>query len=306
MKIGKLLAATFAFIATGLACQADMLVRTNITRSIPAEIAFCARVELHTMRKVEQAANLIDAVQQQFGKQIEAIDEFSSLGLRDIECIWVNVAEKDKTLIVLEGPFQTEAILNSPVVTGSRRLVRPGTIIAIEIDDEKTGEPNLAVVINANVIALGPPYLVDAFVLNYVDGHSVRGANGQAVMKRLATSEAMILGALLQLPEEEIKQKPFLATLDHVLAEINIQSNVNITVSVAMQDDAKATALKDLISGFLGLGLASEIKLDYPEMKAAILDELQLSTDGKTVTLSSRIDLDLLRKLLRTRGLQLN
>jgi hypothetical protein len=116
----------------------------------------------------------------------------------------------------------------------------------------------------------------------------------------------MILVALMQFPDEQIQQKPFLATVVNAQVEINIHERVAATVRVAMQDEGKAAALKDLISGFVGLGLTSEIKLDYPDIKKTLFDGLKLGTEGKTVTLSSTMDVELLRKLLRTKGLELN
>jgi hypothetical protein len=45
--------------------------------------------------------------------------------------------------------------------------------------------------------------------------------------------------------------------------------------------------------------------VDYPDIKKAILDGLKLEHAGKTVTLSATMDLELLRKLLATKGLEL-
>jgi hypothetical protein len=306
MKSGALLIAAVLSISACVTCQADELVRRNIAQSIPAEVVFCARLDLNAARKAEQAESIVDAAKQHFKKQIDAIEEFSSLGIGDVGCIWVNVVKDKETLLVLEGRFNAEAILNSPVVTNSKRLVRPGTVIAIETEDEKTGEPSHAVVVNENVIALGLPQLVDAFVLNYVSGQSGWGENGQAVMKSLAASDAMLLVALARLPAEATQQKPFLAVVVNAQAELNVHERVTATARIAMQDEGKATALRDLISGFVGLGLTSEIKLDYPDIKKAIVDELKLGTEGKTVTLSSAMDTELLRKFLRAKGLELN
>ena len=306
MKPRALLIAAVVSIAVCISCRADELVIRNISQSIPAEVIFCARLDLNAARKAEQAESIVDATKQQFKKQIDAIGQFSSLDLRDIDCIWVSGVKDKETLVVLEGRLNTEAILNSPIVTNSKRLVRPGTIIAIEMKDEKTGEPSHAVVINESVVAFGLPQLVDNFVINYVSGRSGWSKNGLAVIGSLAASDAMLLVALMQVPENEIKQKPFLATVVHAQGEINIHEKVTATARIAMQDEEKATALKDLISGFVGLGLTSKIKTDYPDIKKAILDGLKLGNEGKTVTLSFAMDLELLRKLLRTKGLELN
>ena len=305
MKPRALLIATVVSIAALISCQADELGRRNIPQSIPAEVIFCARLDLNAAHKAEQAESIVDAAKQQFKKQIDAIAQFSSLDLRDVDCIWVSVVKDKETLVVLEGRFNTEAILNSPVVTNSKRLVRPGTIIAVETKDEKTGDPSHAVVINENVVAFGLPQLVDNFIINYISGRSGWDRNGLAVMASLAASDAMLLAALMQVPDKEIKQKPFLATVVSAQVEMNIHEKVTATARIAMQDEMKATALKDLISGFIGLGLASEIKMDS-DIKKAILDGLKLGNEAKTVTLSSTMDLELLRKLLRTKGLELN
>jgi hypothetical protein len=306
MKISAHRIAAVVSLAACITCQAAMPAHTNITQSIPAEVIFCARLDLNAARKSEQAERMVNAIQQQFGTQLDDVDEFSSLSLRDVDSLWVNVAEEEATLIVLEGRFKTEAILNSPVVTNSKRLVRPGTVIAVELPDEKTGMPNLAVVVNEQVIAFGPPHLVDPFIINLVGGQSDWGTNGKSILNRLAASEAVVLFALLQLPEKELTKQPFLSLLVNAQVEMNIQERVTVAARIALQDEAKATALRDLISGFLGLGLASEIKLDYPDIKAAILDGLKLGTEGSSVTLSSTLDLELLLKLLRTKGLVLN
>lgn len=293
-------------IAALFACEADELARRNITSSLPTEITFCARLDLNAARKSKQAESLVNAARQQFKLQIDAIGQFSSLDLHDVNCIWIGVVKDKEVLIVLEGFFNAEAILNSPIVTNSKRLVKPGTIIAIETKDEKTNEPSHAVLINATVIAFGLPQLVDHFVGNYVNGRSGWSKNSAAVMENLAVSDAMLLAALMQIPENEIKQKPFLASIVNAQVEMNIQEQVTATAKMAMRDEEKATALRDLISGFVNLGLTSEIKVGDPVTLKAILDGLKLGLEGKTVTLSSTIDLELLKKLLRATGLVLN
>lgn len=306
MKPRTLLIAAVVSIAVRISCQADELVRRNITQSIPAEIILCARIDLNAARKAEQAERIVDAAKHRFKKQIDDIGQFSSLDLHDVDCIWVGVVKDKEALVVLEGRFDTEAILNSPIVTSSKRLVRPGTVIATEMKDEKTGETSHAAVINENVLAFGLPQLVDNFITNYGRGISGWDKDGLAVMASLAASDAMFLVALMHVPDKEIEQKPFLATVVNARVEVSIQEKVTATAKIAMQDEGKATALKDLINGLVGLGLASEIKMGYPDIKKAILDGLKLGTEGKTITLSSTIDVELLRKVLRTKGLELN
>lgn len=306
MKTRALLVAAVVSVVACITCRADELVRRNISQSIPAEIVVCVRLDLDAARKAQQAESIVDAARQKFNQQIDAIGKAGSLDLQDVDCVWANVVKDKEALIVLEGRFNTEAILNSPLVTNSKRLVRPGTVIAIEMKDEKTGDPSHAVVINENVIAFGLPQLVDSFAANYVSGQSAWGRNGLAAMKSLAATNAMIVIAVMQVPAKEIEQKPFLASVVNAQVEMNVHERVSATARIAMQDEAKATALKDLISGFVGLGLASEIKLEYPDIKKAVLDGLKLGTEGKTVTVSSAMDVELLRKLLRAKGLALN
>jgi len=150
------------------------------------------------------------------------------------------------------------------------------------------------------------PHLVDRFVANYTNGKSGWDKNGLAVMERLSATNALLHVALMQIPVQEIRQKPFLAAVVNAQIEVGMPGRVTATARIAMQDEGKATALKDLISGLVGLDLTSEIKMDYPDIKKAILDGLKLGTDGRTVSLSSTMDVELLRKLLRTKGLQLN
>ena len=293
-------------LAASNSCQAGEGVRTNLAQSVPANVIFCARLDLNIARKEEQAQRILDAVEQRFKEQLAVIGQFSSLDLHDVDRIWVGVVKDKEALIILEGRFDSERILNSPVVTNSKRMVRPGTVVAIEMDDEKSGELSHGVVLDDDVIAFGHPQLVDRFVSNYVNGKSGWNGNGLAVMARLSASNALLRVALMQIPEKEIKQKPFLAAVVNAQMEVNMPGNVSATARVAMQDEGKAIALRDLISGFVGLDLANEIKMDYPDITKAVLDGLKLGTEGTTVTLSSAMDAELLRRLLRAKGLELN
>lgn len=306
MRTRTLLIAASVSIAALTTCQADEPVRVKLAQSIPTDVVFCARLDLNAARKEEQAERLLDATKQKFKEQLEAVEKVGSLDLQDVDSIWVGVVKDKECLVILEGSFDTDRILNSPIVTSSRRMVKPGTIVAIEINDEKTGEPSHAVAIDDGVIAFGLPRLVDRFVANYVNGKSGWDKNGLAVMASLAASNAMFYVALTQIPAREIKEKPFLATVVNAQLELTIRERVAATAKIAMQDESKATALRDLVSGFVGLGLTSEIKMDYPDIKQAILGSLKLSAEGKTVNLSAAMDTELLRKLLRAKGLDLN
>jgi hypothetical protein len=306
MTTRALLIATVVSIATLISSQAEELTRKTLAQSIPEEVIFCARLQMNVARKNEEAARILNATKKQFKERLDAIGQFSGLDLNDVDCIWVGVVKDKEALVILEGTFDAELILNSQVVTTSRRLVRRGTIVAIEMKDEKKDELTHAVVINDHIIAFGLPDLVDDFITNYVNKRSGWDKNGLSVMESLAASNATLHVAVMQVPEEEIKQKPFLATFVNAQMELNIEEKVAATARITMQDEGKATALKDLISGFVGLGLTSEIKTDYPEIKKAICDGLKLSSEGKTVTLSSRMDTELLRSLLKAKGLALN
>lgn len=305
MKLMAGLIAAVVAIAAPVSCRGDEPARRSITQSIPADVILCVRLDLTAIRKAEQAQSILDATVRKFKEQIDAVGALSSLDIQDIDCIWIGVVKDKEALVVLEAHLDTEAILNSPVVSSSRRLARPGTITAIEMKDEKTGEPSHAVVINDSVVAFGPPQLVDTFVMNYIRGVSGLDKSELAVVDSVAASDAMLLVALMRVPEKEIEQKPFLGAVVDAQVELNVHEKVAATARIDMQDEGKATALKDLISGFIGLGLTSEIKVDYPDIKKAILDGLKLEHAGKTVTLSATMDLELLRKLLATKGLEL-
>ena len=300
------LASAVAAIAACVTCHADEIVRRNIAQSIPSEVIFSARLDLNAARKSEPAAHIVDAARLRFEKQLAALAQFSTLSLHDVDCIWVGVVKDKEALVVLEGRFNTEAILNAPVVTNSKRLVRPGTVMAIEMRDEKTDEPSHAVVINEDVVAFGLPQLVDRFTQNYVSGRTEWGTNGLAAMGRLASSDAQLCAALMQVPEKMVRQNPFLASVANALVEVNVRAQVAASARLAMQDEAKAAALRDLVSGFVGLGLASEIKTEYPDIAKAVLAGLKLGADGRSVILSSTMDVELLRTLLRKKGLELN
>ena len=305
MKTSAFLVAAVVSIATLLSSQAEELARKRLAHSIPEEVIVCARLDLTVARKSEGAESILDAARKQFKERLDAIRQFSGLDLSDVDCIWVGVVKDKETLVILEGHFGADVILNSPVVTNSRRMVRPGAVVAIEMRDEAKGELNHAVVINEGVIAFGLPQLVDKFAAHYFTESSGWDEGGLSVMDSLAASEATLHVAVMQLPRAEIEQKPFLTNFVNARLEMNIEDKVTATARITMRDEGKATALKDLISGFVGLGLTSEIKGDYPEIKKAILDGLKLSNEGKTVTLSSRMDRELLRNLLGAKGLEL-
>lgn len=306
MKLRSLLIVATISVATLISSRADEPARKKLAQSIPDVVAFCGRLELNIAWKNHEAEDILAATTRQFQEQLDGIGQFSGLDLGDVDCIWVCVVKDEEVLVIFEGTFDTELILNSPVVINSRNMARPGTVVAIEMPDEKKGGVNHAVVINDNVIAFGRPQLVDKFTINYVNNECGWDENGLAVMDRLATSDAMLHVAVIRLPDNEIKQKPFLANLVNAQMELTLNEQVTTTIRITMQDEEKATALRNLISGFVTLGLTSEIKMSFPEVKAAILDGLALSNDGRTVTLSSSIDIEQLRDLLMAKGLELN
>ena len=277
MKIRTLLIAAIVSIATLISSQADELARKKIARSIPEEVLFCARLDLNAARKNRETKTILEAAEKKFNEKLGKIGEFSGLNL------------------------------NSPLVTNSRKIARLGTLMTIEMKDEQKHELNQGVLVNENIVAFGKPDLVDKFITNYVDGKSGWDKDGLAVMDSLAVSDAMLNVAVMRLPEQEVRQKPFLANFVNASLEMNIvEKKVAATAKITMQDEEKAKALKDLLSGLVVLGITSEIKAGQPEIKKAVIDGLKLGNDGRTATLSSGMDIGLLRNLLRTKGLDLD
>ncbi|HBC88148.1 MAG TPA: hypothetical protein DCZ94_14455 [Lentisphaeria bacterium] len=307
MKIKTLLIAAAVTITTLISSQAEEPAKKKLAQSIPEEVMFSVRLDLNAARKEKETKTILDAAEKQFNDKLEKIGEFSGLDLGDITCVWINVVKDKEVLIILEGNFDTEDIMNSPVVANSRKLPRLGTLTTIEMKDEQKNELNQGVLINENIVAFGRPELVDKFISKYVDGKTGWDKDGLAVMDRLAASNAMLNLSLMKLPEQEIQQKPFLANLVNASLEMNmVEKKISATAKVTMQDEAKAKALKDLLSGLVVLDITSEIKVDQPEIKKAIIDGLKLGNEGRTATLSSSMDIELLRNLLRKKGLELN
>ncbi len=308
MKIRTFLIAAAVTIATFISSQAEEpAVRKKLSESIPPEAMFCVRMDLKAARKSEEAKAIIDAAEKKFKEHIDKIREFSGLSLDAVDCIWLGVVRDKEVIIILEGDFESDDILNSPIVGKSTRLARPGTLVTIEMKDEQKNEINQGTLINDNIVAFGRPELVDKFISIYASGKPGWDKESLAVMDNLAASDAMFNIALLHLPEQQVKEKPFLANLVNGRLEVNIvEKKVSATAKITMQNEEKAKALRDLVSGIVVLGITSEIKGDQPEIKKAIIDGLKLATDGKTTTLSSGIDIGLLRNLLKAKGLELN
>ncbi|HCE44245.1 MAG TPA: hypothetical protein DET40_11915 [Lentisphaeria bacterium] len=308
MKIRILLIAAVISVATIISSQAEEqdMVGRKLARSIPEEVVFCARLDLGVVRKNEESKKILDTAREQFKEMLDSIGQFSALDLVDVERIWISVVKDKEALVILEGNFDADEILNSPVVTSSRKMARPGTLIAIEMKDEQKNELNYGVLINGNIVAFGLPGLVDKFISLYATEKTGWDKDGLAVMDSLAASDAMIDISVMHLPEQEIKEKPFLGNLVNAQLQVNmVEKKIAATAKLNMLDEEKAKAVKDLVSGIVVLGITSEIKVECPEIKKAILDGLKLGNEGRTATLSSGIGIDQLRDLLRSKGLDL-
>ncbi len=306
MKTRALLLAAALAVTALINVQAEGPSMRKIAQSIPGEVMFCARLDLAAARKNTETKAIIDAAEKKFSDKLEKIGEFSGLSLYDINCILIGVVKDKEVIIILEGDFDADDILNSPVVANSVKLARPGTLATIEMKDEQKNEINQGTLINENIVAFGRPELVDKFISLYVTGKSGWDKDGLAAIDGFASSNAMFNIALMHLPAEEIQKKPFLASFVNGSLEVDMmERNIAASAKVTMQDEAKAKALKDLLSGLVVLGVTSEIKVGQPEIKKAIIDGLKLGNDGRTATLSSAMDIELLRKLLRSKGLAL-
>lgn len=308
MKIRSLLLAAVVAAAFLVSSQAEEQepVGRKLARSIPGDVVLCVRLDLDVVRTNEEAKSILDAARLQFKEKLDSIGQFSGLTLTGVSRIWVNVVKDKEVLVILEGDLDADGILNSAVVTGSRRMARPGTLVAIEMKDEQTNELNHAVLVNEHIVAFGLPRLVDTFIGNYVGGKSGGDANGLVAIDNLTAAAGMFNVTVMHLPEQTIREKPFLAHLVNAQLQLNIvEKSVVATARVTMKDDEKAKALRDLVSGFVVLGLTSEIKVDYPEIKNAVLDGLKLSHEGPTASLSTGVKIELLRNLLRSKGLEL-
>ena len=307
MKISILLAAAAVSIATFISSQAEEPSRKKLAQSIPAEVVFCARMDLVAARKNEEANAILDAAEKKFKEKLDQIGQVSNLDLDNVDRIWVCVVKDKEALVILEGKFDAQLIMDSPVVENARKLPRLGALVAIEMKDERKGELSQGVLINENIVAFGLPRLVDKFIENYVDGKSGWDKDGLAVIDSLAASDAMFNISVMRLPRQEITQKPFLANLVNASLGMNIVGKkISATAEITMQDEEKAKALKDLVSGVVVLGITSEIKGEHPEIIKAIVDGLKLGNDGRTATLSSGMDISHLRNFLRTKGLELD
>ncbi|GEM_PF-5736010 len=307
MKIKVLIVAVVTAIVALTSVRAEDLDRKKLARSIPEDIVFCIRLDLSNVRKNNEAKAILDATEKKFNEQIRKVGEFSGLDPIDLDNIWICVVKDKEVLIVLDGEFDPDDVLNSKVVASSVKLARPGTLVTIEMKDEQKKELNQGTMINEKLIAFGKPDLVDKFIKNFIGGKSGWDNDGLAIMDGIAGSEGMFHIALMRMPEQEIEKKPFLGNLVNGRLELNAtEKKVSATAKVTMKDEEKAKALKELVNGLVVLGITGEIKGEHPEIVKAIVDGLKLGSEGKTTTLSTTgIDIDMLKTLLRKKGLEL-
>jgi hypothetical protein len=285
---------------------------SNELRYVPAEATVVAYADVRAIMdsdlrsRLKQAMPMHEQGQQEFQEQTGIDIE------HDVDYVVASLttgAEKPAPLVIARGRFndtQLEGLVREhggavEDYKGKRLIVCPTGIH--ENMPVQSGSMTLAF-LEPGLVAIGDSTAVKTAIDSQLAAHSVTSNNEMMELvtdigtgnNAWAVGRFDVLAAQAHLPEQislRLPQIKWFAAAGHV------NGGLSGSLRAEARDDQAAENLRDVVRGFLGL---ARMQAQADPRSAALVDSLQLTGSGKTVTLSFTVPAEILQMIPKAAG----
>lgn len=298
-----------------LVAMTGLLPAGEILASFSGKTLIVAKVNFD---KVKQVPPIHQALASQISNIVSflgQIRQFTGVDLQTVKTVWFGQEKKDYAVIVLEGAFSVDAIRSALAAIPNAQMQQMESVpLAVLMPDDKhPGKQNLAAVLNASTLVIGPPELVEAFVDNYTgvkeDANTAApqalSAENQKKIAGLKESQDLIRAIVIGLEPEQMQQQPFLAYLKGAELQGDLAGDLVLKLTVDVAKPEMVEPLQKLGEGLLGFAKQMDLwsKSQQPPPKDQVLKQNLLNNatvavaDGRVVV-SSKLDEAILNEVI--------
>lgn len=287
-------------MVVGLVFAVTITAKGDLIAKLPATTKVVAKLDLERLRNSQFYANI---EQQNLEKIEEAQDKIANqIGIdpKSVSTIWLAGVKKKEGMIILNGKFDAAAIKEAVSAKPECQIIdRNDCELAVYCPQKNKSGKNLAVLIDANTLAIGEPAFVDSFISSFKG----KGAalSEETVTKANAALGKNILfqGVLLSTPENPNPQNQLASAVLGGNACLDVTDKITCSADITMKNDESAKAATQIIFGMLAV-----YEMNQPDnvkgelVKESILSNLNVKQNGNAINISGGIDAKTLEQLI--------